>query len=79
MLGPWPLPHNPLVCQIYSVLNHPPPQQDQPVWRVGTGKLLEILLSPGGKAVLTGLWSGLKRTQGGGGNWLLSVLHVSGS
>lgn len=68
-----------MVCQIHSLLNHPPSQQDQPVWGVGTGQLLETLLSLGGEAVITGLWNGLKRTQGGGGNSLLSVLHVSGS
>ena len=42
MLGPRLCPSHPIACQIHSVCNHPPPQQDQPVWGVGTGQLLEI-------------------------------------
>lgn len=51
-------------CQVNSILTHPPHQQDQPVSGVGTGRRMEILLSPGGEAVTTALRSGLRRTQG---------------
>lgn len=78
MLGPPPLPQPPWSVSL-RVLNHTPPRQDQPVWGVGTGLLMETLFSPRGEVVMTGLWSGLGRTQGGVGNRFRSVLHVPGS
>lgn len=59
MLGPWPLPQATPQREVSSTLNPPPPQQDQPVQGVGTGQRMDILFSPAGEAVMTGLRGGL--------------------
>lgn len=45
MPGPWLHAQATLRCQVNSDPNHPPPQQDQPVWGVGTGQRMETVFS----------------------------------